>query len=404
MGLRLRLAIKIIWGELGGWGFLLLLILPLFLGFGPSVGFFLRGGLIAGLVFLLLFYQLWKDNRFTIRQAAYLPDYPQFLKRLLLLFAIIYPVYFLFLNQLAYQQLNWDVLAASFMLTALIFFGTSTIVFRSAFMIVGFLLALIFIFVPELYWGAAPFLSAMLIYALFFNTGWQLRSPGGSRSPQNTSRQPAITRDNYVLRFILLSSKRQEHLRGNLKFFLAMPVILSAYLLYAIRNNGNFDPFYYGIYLQVILFAGLLLYGLILLNKLRPTIDFTGRLKDVEKQLAPFLYGGFYGLAAIMLVAGSWYVNGIDPLMLTANLLGTILFWLTVVPLLVHSRKYYFHFSLVIFIAIILMLLKPGFQLLFISIAFLIRQFYTFTRKSTNSERTTPKGQANNEHAKNQPA
>ncbi len=383
MGLRLRLALKIIWGELGGWGFLLLLILPLFLGFGPSIGFFLRGGLIAGLVFLLLFYQLWKDNRFTIRQAAYLPDYPLFLKKQLLLFASIYPLYFLFLNRLAYQQLNWDVPGAALLLTATIFFGISTIVFRSPFMIVGFLLALVFIFIPDIYWISAPLLTGMLIYALFFNTGWQLRSPGGSL-PENASRQLAITTDNYVLRFILLSSKRQEHLRGNLKFFLALPVILSVYLLYAIRNNSSFDPFYYGIYLQVILFAGLLLYGMILLNQLRPTIDFTGRLKDVERQLGPLLYGGFYGLAAIIILSGSWLVTDVDPLALTANLLGTILFWLTIIPLLIHSRKYYFHFSLVIFIAIILMLLQPGFQLLFISIIFLIRQIYLHTRKNAD--------------------
>lgn len=383
MGLRLRLALKIIWGELGGWGFLLLLILPLFLGFGPSVGFFLRGGLIAGLVFLLLFYQLWKDNRFTIRQAAHLPDYPLFLKKQLLLFAIIYPIYFLFLNRLAYQQLNWDVLGAALLLTATTFFGISTIVFRSPFMIVGFLLAFVFIFIPETYWVSAPLLAGMLIYALFFNTGWQLRSSAGSL-PENASRPPAITTVNYVLRFILLSSKRQEHLRGNLKFFLALPVILSAYLLYAIRNNSSFEPFYYGIYLQVILFAGLLLYSLILLNKLRPTIDFTGRLKDVERQLGPLLYGGFYGLAAIITLSGSWLVTTVDPLALTANLLGTILFWFTFVPLLIHSRKYYFHFSLVIFIAIILMLLHPGFQLLFISIIFLTRQIYLHIKKGKN--------------------
>ncbi len=385
MGLRLRLALKIIGGELGGWGFLLLLILPMFLGFGPSVSFFLRGGIIAGLVFLLLFYQLWKDNRFTIRQVAYLPDYPLFLKKLLLLFAMIYPIYFLFLNRLAYQQLNWDVLGAALLLTALIFFGAATIVFRSAFMITGFFLALILIFIPELYWGTAPFLSGMLIYALFFNTGWQLRSPAGSLPPEKASEKLTITRDNYVLRFILLSSKRQEHLRGNLKFFLAMPVILAAYLLYAIRNNSSFDPFYYGIYLQVILFAGLLLYGLILLNKLRPTIDFTGRLKDVERQLALLLYGSFYGLAAVILLAGSWFANGIEPLMLMANLLGTILFWLSTVPWLIYSRRYYFHFSLVISIAIVLMLLKPGFQLLFISAIFLARQLYTHTQKGANS-------------------
>lgn len=322
----MKIALRILWNEIGVWGIFILLSMTMLSGANPYHELYTSLFLLCA--YLLVVFQVRKANAAILQQMRFLPDYPTQFLRIALILAI--PIT-LFLG-LLFFALNDVVSIEECLVIFHLFCFTIMAIYAMIYPIrQNYLPAL---FCGALLFVASPVINVAVILASvgFLLLGRKIASGemlNFTRSVSSLSSDYAVVdigAKSYIRQFLRLTFQRIDDVRANALFGIAFLWIPFVYALHSLLRNNDAAVFSFFVFGLCAVLTALFAAALLISQDLLEQLTYTGRLRDYYKQLAIPVFGILLLFSSILCVVTAFAVDNLSWLDIGTSLLSGLLF------------------------------------------------------------------------------
>ncbi|MEL6823503.1 MAG: hypothetical protein AAFP70_17225, partial [Calditrichota bacterium] len=359
----MKIALRMLWNEIGVWGIFIILSLTMLAGTNPYHVLYTSLFLLFG--YLLIIYQMRKANVAILQQMYFLPDYSMLFLRASLIFTA--PIA-LFLGLLFFVLSDVIRFEDFVVLLHLISIGILLIYAMLYPVKQNYSSALLFgvlLFISSSVISVFAILGSMSIMALAgkYSTGGVLTFGKSSPETHSVSKTAEIYPHHYIRQFLRLKFQRIEDVRANALFGIAFLWVPFVYSLHSMLQNNNAAVFSFFVFGICAVLVGLYSAALLISQDLLNQLSYTGQLRDYYRQLSLPVFAILLLFSGILCIIADLTVENVNWLDIAASLFSGLLFLDALVLHLSQSAIRKRYMPLWLLFSIVLLLSAPGQQL-----------------------------------------